>query len=140
MIIAIWEFEYHHYLIIAFDHFLYSDEDSGDPEIYTGDKGKRIFSFLLTCHKQFNDYLFYLVEFYCRDGRKGPQYGKCEKVGEGTVCDRTRHCHGNKLRDDEIKIKVDSLIYPGYQHPDYNYELEVNGYAAWLATLLEKLH
>ena len=104
MIIAIWEFEYHHYLIIAFDHFLYSDEDSGDPEIYTGDKGKRIFSFLLTCHKQFNDCLFYLVEFYCRDGRKGPHYGKCEKVGEGTACDRTSHCHGNKLRDDEIKI------------------------------------
>ena len=47
MIIAIWEFEYHHYLIIAFDHFLYSDEDSGDPEIYTGDKGKRIFSFFV---------------------------------------------------------------------------------------------
>ena len=138
MIIAIWEFEYHHYLIIAFDHFLYSDEDSDpedDPEISTGDKGKRIFSFLLTCHKQFNDCLFYLVEFYCRNGRKG----KREKVGEGTVCDRTSHCHGNKLRDDEIKIKVDSLIFSGYEHPNYKYELEVNGYAAWLVTLLEKL-
>ena len=119
--------------------FLYSDEDSDpeDSEIVTGDKGKRIFSFLLTCHKQFNDCLFYLVEFYCRDGqRKGLHY---EKVGEGTVCDRSSRCHGNKLRNDEIKIKVDSLISPGYEHPDYNYELEVDGYAAWLATLLEKI-
>jgi len=47
MIIAIWEFEYHHYQIIAFDHFVYSDEDSDpedNPQIFPGDKGKRIFS------------------------------------------------------------------------------------------------
>jgi len=43
----------------------------------------------------------------------------------------------NNLKD--IFLRVDSLIFPGYEHPDYNYELEVNGYAAWLATLLVKI-
>jgi len=78
------------------------------------------------------------VAFYCRDGSASPIYGKETKVGEGTVRERTSHCHGNKLCDDEIKIQVDSLIFPEYQRPN-NYELEVHGYTAWLASLVKKL-
>ena len=48
----------------------------------------------------------------------------------GSVKVHTTHVHGVTLNDDEMKIKILTVLGE-VQHPKYSYPLEKKGYTAW---------
>ncbi len=56
--------------------------------------------------------------------------GDDDMIGYCIVLKRVSKVHGNKLKKDELNIKI-TLHRNSIDHPVYKYSLEVDSFAAW---------